>query len=362
MQPLEKRETVQSTVGLFFATILAIPFQLLFLFLAILGLANFQATTTTLSPNGIPFLIGYFVLTIVYCAITSFLFHPKRIVSPINVQIGTAFILSLMMIWHMLETPTTTPILDIMTMAIALLVFSAILIAVGFIQFLIVRWVVGLNFEGLDRVTYAINTDFKTVANKVIDIDFLRRYGFNRKHDVGKILVYKLRWASGESIIFTLGVDSKNNSNTILATVAYQQTLDWVCEFKQASSLRDDLITVLTKRLTEINPSYTVTRVGLDDPISGRAYFHARNPTRSKVEITREFFKEIPRYYTYAIAITLLALIGLSVAFGLHLGNLDLNTYLGVATVIFIAFLTELGLSLREELSRKKIEDIEEIG
>jgi hypothetical protein len=242
------------------------------------------------------------------------------------------------------------------------IVLGAMFLAIGFFQFYVVVWVIGLNFEdNLDRITYSINADFKTVVTKVLDIDFLKTYGFNRKRDIGKILVYKLHWPSGEKVVIALGTDPNNENKTILATVAFQHERSSIFGSKQASNLRNDLITLLTKKLKKIDPSYDMSSIEeLDDPVSFRAFFHAKNPTRSKVEITQEFFREIPRYYATAIIISVIAYVGLSAIYWLQPWNFASDTYLSLSIVIFVALLAELGLSLREEMSRKKIEEIED--
>jgi hypothetical protein len=364
MSTLEKIKKAQSIVGLLFATVLVIPFQVLILFTAIFASIDFQNNTANLAPNGIPFLVGYFVLTIVYCAGSSLVFHPKRIVSPINVQVGTAFVLSAILIINMLDTtkPTTTSqaLTLIGNLSGILIVLALFLVAVGFVQFLIVRWVVGLNFDSIDRASFTVKMspeDFlRTVGDILHDVWEFNRRKDNPKAKTNIIWVLKTRDPYGNSVVLTVGSVLGNNNKSVLVTVAYHASSLGVSKSKTASEMRNSIINDIKERLMD-SKRLTLTPTDIDDHVSVKARNHALAITRSKIEITREFFQSISRYYLYALIATVIAFLAISIAFAI--GLLDSGTYVGAVIVVAVALIFDLGASVRDELSRREIEEID---
>lgn len=366
MSFLNKLRKAESPTGLAVATLCLVPFEL-FLFIPVSldtlrKLLNMENPPVALFAYTSQIFIAYLALPIIYCTIVSLLFQPKRLVSPLNIQIITFATISIYLI---LSETTKTP-LDLAFFLAALLFFcffGALAISVGSFQYLAVRWVIGLDFEdNLDCITYSVNADYKTMATKVLHEDFLKTWKFNRTRGIRKILLYKLHRNSGETIVLALSPDPKDESKSILATVAYQQKFSAICGWKIASNLRNDLVKVLREDLFNINFVYDLTEIDWGGLASHSAYNHAKEPACSKVGITKDFFKEvweISHYYVYAMAITVFALIGTTLGFVFRL--IDPNTYLSMLAAVFLALVAELGISLREELNRKRIEEIEDL-
>lgn len=86
-------------------------------------------------------------------------------------------------------------------------------------------------------------------------------------------------------------------------------------------------------------------------------YGHALAPSRSKVEITLEFFRSIPRYYDYAIIVTVAAFAATIIAYFMKL--IDSNTSVSLAIGTVAALAIELGASLREELAHEQVEELD---
>jgi len=361
---LEKIQKHQPTISLFFATVLLIPFQLLLLFSseAVLVLSFIDITPLIL------FLFGYFVMTIVYCSIASLVFHPKRIVSPVNIQVGTAVTFSIIQTYIQYSAvQAIKPMSAYETLTFIgnqagnFLLVTLILIVIGITQLSIVKWVIGLNFDGIDRASFSINGKVKDII-KILDTEFLTVHGFNRRKDNPRaknpIWVLK-RWdVNGNFVILTIGTHMEDEDKTILASTAFRRSDYGISKNNIASAMRDSIINDIKVRLEASTLKLIVTKIeGVDDFVSLKAYSHSLAPTLSKIEIAEKFFREIPRHHLYSIIITFVALFAVVVAFVMHL--LDTNTFIGVFVAIILALIAELGIAVREEMSRKEIEEID---
>lgn len=332
----------------------------------LLGSYNMQTATLDLSSsNNILYFAGYVILTIVYCIILSLAFHPKRIVSPINVQVGTATVLSAFLIYsqtaNMRITSTIQALELFESLALATIILTFFLVAVGVFQFLVVKWVVALNFDSVDRMSFLVDGKTEEIM-KILGDEFVDVWEFSRRKDNPRakkpIWVLKCRDPYGNSIILTLGSYSGDEKKCVLATVAYHKGLYSISESKTSSGMRVSIINDVRERLRQSDLKLSLAQMdGVDDPVSSKAYSHALASTLPKTEITKEFFRNIPRYYLYGIIATSIALLSMSAAFALHL--LDSGTYVGGVIVLVVALLAELGVSLREELSRQEIEELD---
>ena len=366
MTNLERIKKNQSMIYLFFATILIIPFQVWILGSALIGSYNPAINNFVLTSQTYPYLAGYFTLTIIYCTIMSLLFHPKQIVSPVNIQIGTSFIVSLFLIYNQLATFGTFPIeqqTNFLLGLILILFFAcSLLIMAGFIQFIIVRWVIGLNFDSVERVSFTVNKNPKKVL-EILGDGFLDVWEFSRKKDNPKaktnpIWILKCHDLYGNSIVLTIGTPTGKTEESILAFVAYHRSAYAISKSESASNMQKSIINDIKERLTQFDSNSEVKPSDkTDDPISIRAYNHALTVTRSKTEDIREFLKRTPRYYLYAIAVTIAIILVSTGAYGF--GFLEVGTYISIAVGAAIALLFELGVSLREELSHQEIEELD---
>ncbi len=369
MSVWEKIQRAQSTLALFFATILIIPFQVLLFGFVLIGSYDMQTGMLDLSislSNNIPYFAIYVVLTILYCIILSLVFHPKRIVSPINIQIGTASVLSSFLIYSQIANMRITSMVQALgilgSLALTIIFLTFFLITIGIFQFLVVKLVVALNFESVDRVSFLIDGKPEKILG-VLGDEFVDVWEFSRRKDNPKakknpIWVLKCRDPYGNSVILTLGSYLGDNKKCVLATVSYHKSLYSISRSKTSSGMRASIINDIKERLAQSNLKSSLTQMeGVDDPISFKAYSHALASTLPKTEITKEFFRNIPRYYLYGIIVTLIALVSMSVAF--IAGLLDNSTYVGGVIVLIVALLAELGVSLREELSRQEIEELD---
>lgn len=215
---------------------------------------------------------------------------------------------------------------------------------------------VGLNFEGLDRVSYLIDGEFEAIK-KVIDYCLHDVHHFSKKQDKNNLIYTKQDSVNRATVIFALGRDSKQNK-TILASVAFKSSLFAIERSELALEVRKSFVYNLSKRLENIQS--TLSKIdSLDDPLSELAYARAIAPTRPKTEIIQEsfrVFRGLDKYYKFVIIVTLLAIAVMTVLLWLNIGGFDSNTYIELIGFFLIALLFELGFPLHQERSRRKEE------
>jgi hypothetical protein len=358
MSILEEIKNTQTTLGLSFATIIVIPFHIIILFSTYVASYDFQTMKSTLGLKSLPVFIGYFILTIVYCALASIFFNPKRIVSPINVQIGTGTTLSIMFIYDTLKTMKPTTEAEawqiVGNMAGTIFFLIIVLFLVGAFQFFAVRWLVGSNLVGMDRKSYSIDGDYGTIDRL---LDFLSVRDLRRQTDIENKIIYKMPRTYASQVLLVLGPDPKNEHHSILATVAYRKGTYSFEKSEYAATLRDSIIAEIYGRLIANDRSYEITPIDKDepdDPISTWANLLASTPTRSRIESAGDLLEKIPLFYKTLITMTTIALITINIAFWTTYRNFDFNTYVSLTVFLIIALFVEAGIPLREEVFRKK--------
>ena len=363
MSVLEKCRKEQSTVALFFATILLIPFQFMLFATALTETAISTVLTErqVVFPDTIPLIITYLLLPIVYCIVVSQLFHPKRLVSPINIQIGTITVFSIVIIYLALNNPLLISPQGFENLFTSVFFLDVFMGMIGFIQFIIVRWVIGLNFDSIERVSYSVNGSVRDIL-AILGNDFLIAHDFSRKKDKqnveNPIWVLKCRDPYGNSVILTIGKHNSDNDKTIIASTSYRTSLYGISKSQAATAMRTSIINDAEMRLNRSKLKLTLTPIeNVDDRVSTNAYVHSLAATRSKTEITVEFLRNIPRYYLYAIIITIIAFVGVTIAFASNL--MDSNGFVGALVVIVVALIIEIGVPLRDEIVHQKIEEID---
>ncbi len=349
-----------STIELFFVTILIIPFQTALLFpFTIDFLSVLQEKPMTLFHNNPMLLIGFILLPIIYCIITSLLFQPKRLVSPLNIQIGTFVIFTFMFIYRYLDVPSTSLVLSFEDLFLNLTVIAIVIFEIGMVQFFIVWWVIGLNYDSSDRLSFIINSPPKEIT-KILGKKFLKTNNFTQERKYEKTnnptLILKCRDTFRNSIIMAFGSLQGNEDKCILATVAYHKGTSWISKSEIATERRNSIINDVKARLQQSNPNITIYPLDkVDDIVSVTTFSYIESMTNSKIEILAGFFHRITLFFKIAIFITVVMFIVLTTA--CYMQYLDTNTYVGVITPIIIALIIEFGVPLREELSIKKTDD-----
>jgi hypothetical protein len=220
----------------------------------------------------------------------------------------------------------------------------------------IVKWWVGLNLEDFDRLTYTINADFKSVAD-AFDDHFLKTFGLKKKL-VSDTLIVTSKYFVGDSLTFVLIGDedpSTPESKSLLATVAFKGGLYTLSRSAQASADRDSLIWALTGKLQGKNHSIRIiANQGLDDPASQRAYVLAQSPSRSKMSLGLQFYRDMQRFHK-ALFILTIFILPITLGGVWYVLNLSLESYLSLLGTLAFFGLLEIGASIRRERKSRNL-------
>lgn len=374
MSFLKSLRKPESTVALFFWTILWVPFQaVLFIPISLEAMfIPFNQQTLPSASNLFSFnpqvFVGYILAPIVYCSIVSLIFKPKRIVSPLHIQIG-AFVLvaSDFVFGYYVNAPFT--FVSLLSALIFLVIYALIAVPIGFIQKIIVRLVIGLDYdeENIQQVTYSCNANFETLKT-IFDPSFINAWKFKivRNEDTLVIIkmVLKSRLTSSTNIVLAMAPDRKNSEQSVLSIVAYRQTLNYVIGSKEDLKLIEGFYKNIRQSLFDINVVYDLTEdktVGTTE--SELAKLYAKQPTKSVFGLVKDPLVDVwrtSRYHAYAIAVLIAIMAGVTLAFELKLGGVDANTYLNILVLVVLVFVAELGISLRGELDQRKVRDVKQ--
>lgn len=356
MEELLKRD--DSAVGLIAATLLIMSMQIVALMpLIAMPLESLMNANQILLPVNIPYFVAYFTIPLFYYIGVSLLFSPKRIVSPLYVQIGTTSIISMMLAYKVATTisPTVTLIQNL----VQTIAFWALLSGeIGVIQLWLARWVIGLSLDSIDRVSFLIEGMSPEQLVAVLGDSFINTYYFGKPSQKEKVwIISRQDRRSKCSMIIAVGEQAGNPNNAIIATVAFQRGTYAIRKTKRASDIRDEIVNNIRGKLANSNPKIAVTPIPieqLNDEASSVAYIQAQDITVSKLGVMAEKAKIIPPYYKVLIVFTLLAMIGLSFAQLLNYGS-----YIELIIALIIALGLEIGIPLREELrdqsSKRKV-------
>ncbi len=350
------------SIGLIVATTFLIAIETIFFIPAIsyAGIA-FQdpSQSELLVPSDLGSLVLWIIIPMVYCSFVSILLHPKRLVNPIHVQVGVISIVTLMAINNLATAsgfvPRTTQSLGLLSLSVA--VSSLFVVVIGALQWLVVSWVIRVNYEDSDRVSFVVNMQTKEILHK-LGTSFLDAWDFSRQCDIGEIWRLDRNDGKYRCLVLEVGPYPENDKKSILATIAYDSRHDWIVRSDVASNIRDIIIQDIEKRL---NLKFSDNHADLDDPISRLARDNVTDLARSRIEVTWEFLRNISRFYQTIIALTVILLVGLSVLyfeFNKYV-NIGSDTYLGITIALIISLFVEIGFPLREELSKKKRDELE---
>lgn len=356
MEPTQKIERQYTLVGLVVFTFVGIVIQVLFLteqLIAAPNQLNSPSPVISLIPTDVLSAVAYLLWPVLYCSVVSLIPKPKRIVSPLYIQIGTVSLSLLIIANYAINSQMiTTPVFTENLLAF-LFVWMLVLGFAGFFQLVVVRWVVGLNSEDLDnRMTYLINGELE-IVRKAFNKDFLDVYPFKRVRGVKNIIMRKLHEPTGDTVILALGENPNNPKESLLATVPFKQSLYSISNSKKARNIRDAAVGFLEKQIPPRKPPIKFKPRETDDVISEKAYAHALSPSQPKIEAGVSFLQEIPRYYAYLILFTLIALVVATVAYFTKFADFGFSSYLSTVLILIVVLFGEIRLALRGELKEE---------
>jgi hypothetical protein len=352
-----KRKT--TSIGLIVLTFLAIALETVLFLPAILRAQQvflIQHQAELLLPTDWLSFLGFVILPIIYCSFASIALHPKTMVNPIHIQIGTsALVIILTLINLSTGSPTITAQL-VGILSLSVVFSSVIVITIGIVQLMAVSWVIRMNYEDSDRISYIIKLKPKEMLHKLGN-SFLDDWTFSRERDVSEFWVLE-RNDNDRCLLLEVGANPKDDTQTILATVAYEIIGNFIVKSDSANRIRDAILCDIEKR---IGINFRDKTTDLDDPVSKLAFVNVENYAHSRIEMTWSFLRKLSRLFKVMLGLTLMLFLGLVVVY--YNFNepkiISSDTFVGALVVLMIALFVEIGIPLREELQKTKREEIE---
>jgi hypothetical protein len=350
-----------SSLKILFAVLFLIPFQaILFFPFTIESLDIFFYPVTNLVQIDQILLVGYLVLPIIYCIFISLILNPKRLVNPMYIQIGAFFQFSFFYINNYLEKqPFTTNSLVNLFGGISLVGMYTILISL--LQFMIVWWVVALNYKNCDRKSFIINKP-PTEVRKLLGKNFLATKHFRKpillyeKTD-NPIIMLKSVDSVGNTIIIAFGSQYNVKNKCILATVAFHKGISWVSNSFRASTVRDSIVNDIKIRLKEKDSRITVSDIeNTDDVVSRSVFSQIEVEITSKIVVFLSFLRNMSLYFKMAVLLTLIWITIINYAFFIKQW-ITMDAYTNIMIVSVIVILFQIGIPLRGEFSLKKADE-----
>ena len=279
----------------------------------------------------------------------------KTMVNPVWVEAGT-FALVLVLTIYNLSTGVVLTVQSVGVLGFLIILSLMFITLIGIFQWLAVRWVIRMNFEVADRISYSIDMKPKEILHK-LGTSFLDDWLFNRECDIGDIWILRRSDSYERNVLLEIGPHPKEENKSILATIAYELDSGWVIRSSSASNMRDIIVKNIEDRLSI---KFTDTLPNLDDPVSKLAYDNVKDLATSRIEVTWVFLRKLPRLFKVMLGLTLALLVGISVAyFNYPQWGINSDTYVGAIVVLIVALFVEIGLPLREEIQKRKREEIE---
>ncbi len=139
-----------------------------------LAVYYFASASIILLPTDALSAVSVFVVPLVYCSIISSYVSPKRIVSPLLVQVGAVLIASVFILNGVyaeyqsisISIPLTTVFAFT---AVSLGISVGLWAVVGLLQGFFVRWLVGLNLLSINEKRYGLNAPMDAIISTFED-------------------------------------------------------------------------------------------------------------------------------------------------------------------------------------------------
>lgn len=281
--------------------------------------------------------VAYLGMTILYSVIASLFYRPKRIISPVHIQLLTATLLGITIAYYIILNPHLAYEQQyIGALTFALMVIYSIVWMVGFIQQQFVRYIIGLQGTEMDLKTYSINVDFETVDEILKNSAFRERHKLRKSKRIKdrKILQTKW-WGSSVKLVIVIQRDNKLKNHTTLAIASYSIDNGTVKVDDETLDERKAVEGYLQRQLAD--KYHTAALSPLEDnntEASEIAWAQARRSTQSPISTLRSQ----PRAHIAIVSVVAAAAAGMSIwyVFDNSVRDAWINTMIFVGVVLAV--------------------------
>ncbi|MDV3292946.1 MAG: hypothetical protein LYZ70_01590 [Nitrososphaerales archaeon] len=303
-----------------------------------------------------PLFLAYSLIPIPYCWLVSRSLKPKRMVSPLNIQLFS--IAAVVVGYIMLYTISTSLYsfanfnLEVFlsnTAAIGLFLGTSFIV-IGLAQTQAVKLLLGLNgtADDIDLDAWPVDTPFSAISN-MIDGDFLNHYGFRLKKRNEKLILLRYLTYDKHKIVVGFTPDPDDPSKSILAASGYIQGYYSINRLDTAKEKRNRVVKDLQNRLREIDSSLDFGDHPLNQTLD-LASEEVKDYSLEATEAGTSALARVRRSILLTIALPIVILVLLAVPWAFHLVSTDL---VGSSIILYIfTLVTVYYPEIKEKVSK----------
>jgi len=300
--------------------------------------------------------ISYVGIGIIYSTAVSLSFTPKRIVSPLYVQVTTATILVTIIYSNILvnNPPALTDSFLGGTIAVIMIIYG-ILSFLGFLQGWIIKKMIGVNGskENIDYQTFLINLKFEEVRKTITDRQFLYNHNFIQKGKFTDKIILQTRNSSHEKHTLVVIPHPEKQDYVILCITSYVIQYDWLRK-PTTTYERESLLGTLQRLLK--SPTDDAVDVKFDTDVDDKVCTNIA--LSQSLEVTASPFSKVRNYQKrHVIVISLLLIIGLIIE-GIHIYNdkiVSSDTLVNSLVFIIIVFIADIYPTIKERIQSREV-------
>ena len=288
----------------------------------------------------------YFVICFIYCFLSSISFTPKRMISPLHVQIASVgmIIIQLIIGFHHDQLVIQNSYTFFVNSFSAISVYAVMFIMIGWMIERGLKILIGISGTERDLVkrTFTINMKYKDVKQTLKNSDFRKDHEFRIIDNTDEKLVLKTR--SYENIKIVLVCMPFEQDQTIISIVGHGLNYDSIINSRRArkriSSLERDINDELKDLESNVKP---VDYEGNDS----ESYEEAK---QIALKSTKIIFRNLP--LRLIVTISVLISVGIWLIQPLNEQKITQDAYVAV----WLAIITTIILLVVPTLREKKIE------
>jgi hypothetical protein len=292
----------------------------------------------------------YLALTIIYSISASFSFVPKRVVSPVHIQITTATLLVIFSSYYFLSFQPPLGGTFIPTITVDIMLYYGILGGIGWLQAVLVRRIIAVSGtrENIDTKTFSINAPFKTISEILRERTFLRNNSLKSKL-LDNRLIIQSSWDTTNKHVLVLDANQDDMKST-LAFSSFSIEYDSLRVTDSANLERVDILGSLEGRLKMINPNYKIEESYSAQAVTSKAESIALGYINSPFSELKNYSKK------YTVIFGLLLGIAAIITIIHHFDHplIDRPTWINSMIFLIAIALVEVFPLLREKVQERK--------
>lgn len=213
-----------------------------------------SSSTTLLFPADLAGILAYFVTTLAYCYVVAQVLIPRRMPSPILIQLVGVFLTFVIVLASFvglyasqLQKNSLFYTVLASQLAISLLISGIFAFLIGLIQYLLLRRILGLSFNSIDTETFFVDSPYSDTLHILQDKGFLDLHNLAINEETPTVIALSRSVGFQRQIL----VATPSDAGTILCSVAFEVRYETITKTLNASDTMLDITRHIKGRLEE---------------------------------------------------------------------------------------------------------------